>query len=58
MQVKHEIKGDRRAVQYDVSELDLEGISFQSNDVKCVDWPYKYPEYYKANETTHNHDFL
>uniref|UniRef100_A0A8R1TLU0 Uncharacterized protein n=1 Tax=Onchocerca volvulus TaxID=6282 RepID=A0A8R1TLU0_ONCVO len=53
MQVKHEIKGDLRAIRFDLNEIDLEEFNYQSEDVKCVDWPYKYPKYY---ETKHNGD--
>lgn len=44
MQVKHEIEGDPKRVHYEVHEIHLETTQYQSNDVRCVDWPYKYPK--------------
>ncbi|MCP9264412.1 hypothetical protein DINM_022489 [Dirofilaria immitis] len=45
MRAKHEIRADLRAVRFDLSNIDLENIHYQSNTVRCVDWPYKYPEF-------------
>uniref|UniRef100_A0A0R3RLV2 Transthyretin-like family protein n=1 Tax=Elaeophora elaphi TaxID=1147741 RepID=A0A0R3RLV2_9BILA len=51
MQAKHEIEDDPRTVHYQLYDINLEAINYQSNIVKCVDWPYKYPEF---NETVHD----
>ncbi|EFO18354.1 hypothetical protein LOAG_10139 [Loa loa] len=51
MQVNHEIEGDPKTVNFELHNINLEAIYYQSNDVKCVDWPYKYPEFDKTDRS-------
>ncbi|EJW83007.1 hypothetical protein WUBG_06081 [Wuchereria bancrofti] len=48
MQVIHEIKADPRTVLYDLHDVGLETAHYQSPEVKCIDWPYKYPKFHKT----------
>ncbi|VIO95213.1 Uncharacterized protein BM_BM1611 [Brugia malayi] len=47
MQVVHEIKADPRTVRYNLYDIGLEEMNYQSPEVKCIDWPYKYPKFHK-----------
>ncbi|VDN93411.1 unnamed protein product [Brugia pahangi] len=47
MQVVHEIKADPRTVRYNLYDIGLEEMHYQSPEVKCIDWPYKYPKFHK-----------
>lgn len=51
MQVKHEITGDSRRVRYELNVINLEEVQYQRGDVRCVDWPYKYPEFNKTTRS-------
>ncbi|VDK83383.1 unnamed protein product [Litomosoides sigmodontis] len=51
MQVKHEITDDSRRVRYELRVINLEAVQYQRGEVKCVNWPYKYPEF---NKTIHS----
>ncbi|KAL3997661.1 hypothetical protein ACH3XW_11815 [Acanthocheilonema viteae] len=47
VQVKHEIKDDPRKVRYTLYGINLDESQYQSSNVTCVDWPYRYPEFNK-----------